>query len=109
MHKKMKKENGTTFNQKMGITKEDIEYLAELFNHPSKIDEIEEIHNKKSELKRGEDFCQEPSKRYLKLLDEAGDDPRVAAGNQALKDLKKTGGWAPTLDARDARIVMEEN
>ena len=49
-------------------------------------------------------FCQKPSKQYLQLLDEAGGDPRATAGEQALRDLSATGGWAPTLDARDARV-----
>lgn len=53
-------------------------------------------------------FCQQASKRYEDLLNEALGDPRVAAGAQALRDLKRTGGWAPALDARDARVVVKE-
>ena len=49
-------------------------------------------------------FCQQASQRYEQLLDEAGEDPRVAAGLQALRD----GKWAPTLDARDVRVVVPE-
>jgi hypothetical protein len=56
-----------------------------------------------------ENFCQQASQRYLNLLDEANDDPRVAAGQQALNDLERTGGWAPVLDSRDARISVKEN
>ena len=48
-------------------------------------------------------FCQEPSDRYLDLLDEAGGDPRVAAGLVALQDLETYKGWVPSLDARDSR------
>jgi len=53
-----------------------------------------------------ETFCHQPSEQYLQLLDEAGGDPRVVAGEQALRDLEKIGGWAPTIDARDARVVV---
>jgi len=49
-------------------------------------------------------FCQQASQRYEKLLEESGGDPRAAAGLQALRD----GNWAPTLDARDARVVVPE-
>ncbi len=56
-----------------------------------------------------ENFCQQASNRYVALLIEADDDPRVAAGMQALRDLERTGGWAPTLDARDARVVVSES
>ena len=50
-------------------------------------------------------FCQQASGRYEKLLEEAGGDPRVAAGVQSLRD----GRWGPTLDARDARVTFPEN
>ncbi len=53
-------------------------------------------------------FCQQPSERYMRLLEEAGSDPRVAAGLQALEDLANHGGWRPTLDARDAREIAKE-
>ena len=53
--------------------------------------------------------CQKASNRYENLLEDAGGDPRVAAGKQALKDLKRNGGWAPTLDARDARVTVYES
>jgi len=59
--------------------------------------------------KSNENFCQEPSERYLTQLANAGDDPRVAAEEQALRDLERTGGWAPTLDARDARVEVRES
>ncbi len=49
-------------------------------------------------------FCQQASQRYEELLAEASDDPRSAAGFQALKD----GRWSPTLDARDARRTLPE-
>ena len=49
-------------------------------------------------------FCQQASNRYEKLLEEADDDPRAAARIQALQD----GKWTPTLDARDARVVLPE-
>lgn len=52
-----------------------------------------------------ENFCQQASDRYMALLEDAGGDPRVAAGLQALRDLERTGGWAPTLDAR---VVVKE-
>lgn len=55
------------------------------------------------------DFCQQASDRYEKMLEEADDDPRVVAGLEALHNLEVTGGWAPTIDARDARIVVPEN
>jgi len=44
-------------------------------------------------------FCQEPSNQYMKLLEECGWDPRVAAGVMA----QRGQGWAPAIDARDAR------
>lgn len=50
-------------------------------------------------------FCQQASESYEKLLDESGGDPRIAAGKQALKD-SKDGAWVPTVDARDARLVL---
>ena len=54
-------------------------------------------------------FCQQASARYEAKLDKAGGDPRIVAGLQALKDLENTGGWAPTIDARDARVVVPED
>ncbi len=48
-------------------------------------------------------FCQQPSDQYLEALEEAGGDPRVVAGERALEGLKKTGGWVPDWEARDAR------
>jgi hypothetical protein len=56
-----------------------------------------------------ERFCQQASNRYMALLADAGGDPRVAAGLQALRDLKRTGGWAPPLDARDSRVAVKED
>lgn len=53
-------------------------------------------------------FCLEPSQRYLRSLEEAGDDPRSAAGLQALEDLEKFGSWMPAVDARDARRTGPE-
>lgn len=58
--------------------------------------------------RENQDFCQKPSDRYMALLDECDDDPRSVAGHQALRDLRRTGGWAPTIDARDARVVVKE-
>lgn len=49
-------------------------------------------------------FCQQPSQTYMEMLEEAGGDHRVLAGLVAMKDLKETGGWCPTVDARDARV-----
>lgn len=49
-------------------------------------------------------FCQEPSSKYLKQLEEEGGDPRSVAGKKAIED----GSWAPTYDSRDARIVKPE-
>lgn len=50
-------------------------------------------------------FCQKPSKEYLKKLEECGGDPRSVEGFRALN---KAGtnvgrGWQPTWEARDAR------
>jgi hypothetical protein len=54
-------------------------------------------------------YCQQASAKYEEQLDEAGGDPRSASGFQALKDQTRTGGgWAPTLDARDARVTLPE-
>lgn len=55
-----------------------------------------------------ENFCQQPSRKYMDLLDKAGGDPRSAAGLQALSDLNEFGHWMPTLDARDARYTAPE-
>lgn len=59
-----------------------------------------------SKSKEGEEradikHCQEPSDQYYSLLEECGDDPRSVAGFLAL--LSK--GWAPAVDARDARVT----
>jgi hypothetical protein len=51
-------------------------------------------------------FCQQPSEQYKVLLDLAQDDPRLLAGRQAIQDLQSSGGWAPTIDARDARVEV---
>lgn len=67
---------------------------------------MEKLNPNSEEASRN--FCQQPSKRYLLLLEKAGSDPRVAAGLQALEDLANHGGWKPTLDARDAREVAKE-
>jgi len=56
-----------------------------------------------------EQFCQAPSEKYLRALEEAGGDPRSVAGIQALRDLEKFGGWSPTIDARDARVTRPED
>ena len=48
--------------------------------------------------------CQMPSDEYLRLLEEAGDDPRSAAGYLAMDDLERHGGWMPAIDSRDASI-----
>lgn len=46
-------------------------------------------------------FCQEPSTRYLKLLDECDEDPRSVAGFDALHNLNQ--GYSPApIDARCA-------
>ena len=55
-----------------------------------------------------ESFCQQPSEKYLRLLEEAGGDPRSVSGFQALQDLDKTGGWAPDIESRDARVTVPE-
>ena len=55
-----------------------------------------------------DNFCQQPSKRYEKLLDLAGGDPRVVSGEQALKDLENRGGWSPDIESRDARRTGPE-
>jgi hypothetical protein len=47
-------------------------------------------------------FCQQPSNRYLTLLDECGDDPRSVAGWDALYQLKTTGAPANPIDARES-------
>jgi hypothetical protein len=44
-------------------------------------------------------FCQEPSKRYLDLLDECGGDPRSVAGMDALYNSAKGHSVQP-IDAR---------
>ena len=54
-------------------------------------------------------YCQEPSDKYLTLLEEAGGDPRLAAGMVALRDLQRTGGWQPAIDARDASGTSDGN
>ncbi len=53
-------------------------------------------------------FCQEPSNKYLKLLEEEGDDPRSVAGRQAEKDLRRYRHWMPAIDSRDASITAPE-
>ncbi len=51
-------------------------------------------------------FCQKPSDLYLKLLEECGDDPRSAAGVEAMRASESNGGgWVPTIDARDRRVT----
>ncbi len=50
------------------------------------------------------ELCQQPSQRYLQMLDESGDDPRSVAGIYALnRSLDGQRGWVPDFDARDAR------
>jgi len=50
-------------------------------------------------------FCQKPSKRFLRKLEESNGDPRSTisqhAIDKAVPNAKK--GWHPTWDARDAR------
>ena len=53
-------------------------------------------------------FCQEPSSKYLKSLEEEGDDPRSVAGRQAEEDLRRYGHWMPAIDSRDASITAPE-
>ena len=48
-----------------------------------------------------ENFCQQASEQYEKLLEESEGDPRVAAGNAA----QKSNTWQPDVDARDACIT----
>lgn len=68
------------------------------------VERILDPNEKKVEQPRGEEtFCQEPSTQYLRELDDAGGDPRVVAGEHALKGLKEQGGWVPDWEARDAR------
>ena len=49
-------------------------------------------------------FCQEPSRQYLKELDNHGGDPRSVIGAQAIRQAgaKAERGWRPAWDARDA-------
>ncbi|MBI2334387.1 hypothetical protein HYU96_01165 [Candidatus Daviesbacteria bacterium] len=57
------------------------------------------------EKKQPMNFCQEPSKSYLKMLEECGDDPRSVAGHHAMKKAGPLAerGWHPDWEARDQR------
>lgn len=50
-------------------------------------------------------FCQQPSDKYVRVLEECGGDPRVVEGQRAINRMKRHG-WQP---AWDARLVMIEN
>jgi hypothetical protein len=50
----MERDPKTTFNQRAGVTEKEIADLARFFDHPSKIDEIAEIHDKGERPKRVE-------------------------------------------------------
>ena len=59
-------------------------------------------------MKENLKFCQEPSKAYLKMLENCGGDPRSVVGRHAIN---KAGsimerGWFPTWDARDLRAQI---
>ncbi|MDP3973419.1 MAG: hypothetical protein Q8P92_01165 [Candidatus Daviesbacteria bacterium] len=56
------------------------------------------------ELETSLQFCQQPSQRYLQMLEECGNDPRSVAGRYALeRSLNGQRGWIPDFDARDIR------
>ncbi len=50
-------------------------------------------------------FCQQPSPRYMQMLEKCGDDPRSVAGTYVLNRAgpRAQRGWVSDFDARDAR------
>lgn len=56
-------------------------------------------------MKENLHFCQEPSKVFLRKLEESNGDPKSVIGQRALDEtgINAEKGWQPTWDARDAR------
>ena len=50
-------------------------------------------------------FCQQPSQRYMEMLDNCGDDPRSVEGRYALNRAGANAqrGWISAFDSRDIR------
>lgn len=57
--------------------------------------------SKEDQVSAKNSFCQEPSDKFLKMIEEAGGDPRSAMGLEAIRALKKGKNVRQPADARE--------